>query len=41
VSEDERAAVVAEARTWIKTPWRHMADIKGAGVDCAMLLVRV
>jgi cell wall-associated NlpC family hydrolase len=40
-ADGERAAAVAEARTWIKTPWRHMADIKGAGVDCAMLLVRV
>jgi cell wall-associated NlpC family hydrolase len=38
---DERAAVVAEARTWLKTPWVHMAGIKGGGVDCAMLLVRV
>ena len=34
-SESEaRAAVIAEARTWIKTPWVHAADIKGAGVDC-------
>jgi cell wall-associated NlpC family hydrolase len=39
--EAERAAVVAEARTWLKTPWVHMADVKGAGVDCAMLLARV
>jgi cell wall-associated NlpC family hydrolase len=38
---DERAAVITEARTWIKTPWRHAAAIKGAGVDCAMLLARV
>jgi cell wall-associated NlpC family hydrolase len=36
-----RAAVVAEARSWIKTPWHHMAAAKGAGVDCAMLLARV
>ena len=38
---EQRAAVVKEARTWIKTPWRHMAAIKGAGVDCAMLLAEV
>jgi cell wall-associated NlpC family hydrolase len=38
---EQRAAVVAEARTWIRTPYRHMADRKKAGVDCAMLLVRV
>jgi NlpC/P60 family putative phage cell wall peptidase len=37
----DRAAVVAAARAWIGTPYHHMADIKGAGVDCAMLLVRV
>jgi NlpC/P60 family putative phage cell wall peptidase len=37
----ERAAVVASARSWIGTPYHHAADIKGAGCDCAMLLVRV
>ena len=36
-----RAAVVMEARSWIGTPYHHAADIKGHGVDCAMLLVRV
>lgn len=36
-----RARVVAAAREWIGTPYRHMADVKGAGCDCAMLLVRV
>ena len=36
-----REAVVAEARTWIRTKWVHMAAVKGAGVDCAMLLARV
>ena len=37
----DRARVVAEARTWIGTPYHHAADIKHVGVDCAMLLVRV
>jgi cell wall-associated NlpC family hydrolase len=37
----QRAAVVAAARSWIGTPFHHAADIKGAGVDCGMLLVRV
>jgi cell wall-associated NlpC family hydrolase len=37
----QRAAVVAEARSWIGTPYHNCADIKGAGVDCGMLLVRV
>lgn len=36
----QRAAVVAQARTWLGTPYHKLADIKGAGVDCAMLLVR-
>jgi hypothetical protein len=35
-----RAAVVAAARGWLGTPYHHMADIKGVGVDCAMILVR-
>lgn len=37
----EREAVVAAARDWIGTPYHHAADVKGHGVDCAMLLVRV
>lgn len=36
-----REAVVAEARTWLKTPYHHRAAIKGAGVDCAQILVEV
>jgi len=40
-SETARLAVVEAARSWIGTPYHHAADIKGAGVDCAMLLVRV
>jgi len=37
----QRAAVVSEARKWLKTPYHPMGDIKGAGIDCGMLLVRV
>ncbi|MFI5230059.1 MAG: hydrolase [Gemmatimonadales bacterium] len=37
----ERAAVVAEARSWLGTPFHHAARIKGAGVDCAQLLLGV
>jgi cell wall-associated NlpC family hydrolase len=36
-----RAAVVTEARAWLGTPYHHAADVKGHGVDCGMLLVRV
>ncbi|QXX74231.1 hypothetical protein [Methylovirgula sp. HY1] len=37
---EQRAAVVAEARSWIGTPYHNCADIKGVGVDCGMLLIR-
>lgn len=36
----ERAAVVAEALTWIGTPYHSAADVKGAGVDCVFLVLR-
>ena len=35
-----RAAVVREALTWVGTPYYNLGDVKGAGVDCCMLLVR-
>ena len=38
---DERNRVVAEARKWILTPYHNGADVRGAGVDCGMLIVRV
>ena len=38
--ESERAAIVAEARKWIGTPYHNCADVRGAGVDCGMLIVR-
>lgn len=37
----QRQAVVDEARSWIGTSYHHEGDVKGAGVDCGMLLVRV
>lgn len=39
--EEQRAAVVAEARSWLGTRYHNCADVKGAGVDCGMLIVRV
>lgn len=39
--QQQRAAVVCEAMSWLKTPYHHMAGVKGAGVDCAMILVEV
>ncbi len=40
-AERQRAAVVAEARRWIGTPYHPSADVRGHGVDCGMLIVRV
>jgi cell wall-associated NlpC family hydrolase len=33
-----RSAIVAEARTWIGTPYRHQASLKGVGCDCLGLV---
>ena len=33
-----RAAIVAAARSWIGTPYRHQASLKGVGCDCLGLL---
>ncbi len=38
---EQRAAVVAAARKWRRTPYHSEADVLGAGVDCGMFLVRV
>ena len=39
--QDERAAIVAEARTWLGTQYHHMGRVKGAGTDCGMLICEV
>jgi NlpC/P60 family putative phage cell wall peptidase len=36
-----RQQIVTEARSWIGTPFRHQARLKGVGVDCAGLLIGV
>jgi cell wall-associated NlpC family hydrolase len=33
--------IVKEARTWLGTPYHHLARVKGAGVDCAQILIGV
>lgn len=38
---EQRAAVVAEAMSWLGTPYHHMGRVKAAGVDCAMLPAEV
>jgi len=34
----ERAAIVAEAMSWLGTPYRHQASLKGVGCDCLGLV---
>ena len=41
MSAEARARVVQEALSWLRTPWHHAARVKGAGVDCALLLAEV
>jgi NlpC/P60 family putative phage cell wall peptidase len=41
VETAQRLAVISEARSWVGTRWHHAARVKGAGVDCAQLLVAV
>jgi NlpC/P60 family putative phage cell wall peptidase len=36
-----RAEIVAAARSWIGTPYRHQAALKGVGCDCLGLLIGV
>ena len=33
-----QAAIVAEATSWLGTPYRHQASLKGVGCDCLGLL---
>lgn len=33
-----RSLIVAEARSWIGTPYRHQASLKGVGCDCLGLV---
>jgi len=36
-----RTVVIAEAQTWMGTPWHHAARVRGAGVDCGLFLAAV
>jgi hypothetical protein len=37
----QRAAVVAEARSWLSTPYHAGACLKGVGVDCGQILIAI
>ncbi len=36
-----RSAVVAEALSWLRTPYHHRGRLKGVGVDCAQFPLQV
>jgi len=36
-----RDKIIAEAKSWIRTPYHHEAGVKGAGVDCGYFLIKV
>lgn len=38
---DLRASIVAEALSWLRTPYHHAARVKGAGVDCGQFVAAV
>ena len=37
-TQTTRDAIVAEARAWIGTPYRHQASLQGVGCDCLGLV---
>jgi len=41
MSDAARRAVIAEAESWLNTPFHHEARVKGAGVDCGQLLIGI
>ena len=34
----EISILIAEARSWLGTPWHHQASVRGVGCDCAGLV---
>ena len=36
----EREWLVAEALTWLGTPYHHAGRVKGGGTDCGMLILQ-
>jgi NlpC/P60 family putative phage cell wall peptidase len=37
-AEPDASCIVAEARSWIGTPYRHQGSLKGVGCDCLGLV---
>lgn len=41
IEAQERQAVIAEALTWLGTPYHHHGRLKGVGVDCGQSLCAI
>jgi hypothetical protein len=41
MSRVESAEILAAARTWLGTPWRHQGRLKGVAMDCGGLILGV
>ena len=41
MTPEQRARVVEVAKQWLRTPYHHHGQVKGAGVDCAMFPLAV
>lgn len=39
MTPEQRQSIIAEAETWLRTPWHHNARVRGAGVDCGQLCI--
>jgi cell wall-associated NlpC family hydrolase len=39
--QEQRARVVTEAKTWLRTPFRHSARLRGIGADCETFICEV
>lgn len=40
-AEQLGALIDAEARSWLNTPYHHLARVKGHGVDCIQLVIGI
>jgi cell wall-associated NlpC family hydrolase len=37
MTPEQRTAIVAEAESWLRTPYHSNAAVKGSGADCALM----
>ena len=41
MTPEKRAEIVRAAKEWLRTPYHHLAKVKGCGADCAMFPLAV